>query len=96
MSFREKKSRNPLEFRLARDKDQKDVIVSNISDAENKSQDIFSRFFRRLFSASHFLAYRCPLRQPVSAFISFNVRAEKRFRSACMRVEKAHNVNRNA
>ncbi|MCI0565725.1 hypothetical protein L0Y46_00850 [bacterium] len=40
-SFPRKKKSKSTEFRLARDKDQVEEIVSNISDAERKSQEFF-------------------------------------------------------
>jgi len=41
ISFLRKKKSKSTEFRLARDKDQREEIVSNISDAERKSQEFF-------------------------------------------------------
>ncbi len=41
MSLPRKKKSKSTEFRLARDKDQVEEIVSNISDAERKSQEFF-------------------------------------------------------
>ncbi len=43
-SFSRKKKSKSTEFRLARDKDQVEEIVSNISDAERKSQGFFLPF----------------------------------------------------
>lgn len=57
MFLKKKKVEIRIEFRLARDKDQKDVMVSNISDAGGKSQENFSRFFPGVLQ-HQVLAYR--------------------------------------
>jgi len=61
---REKKSRNPLEFRLARDKDQLEEIVSNISDDDYKSQENFLA----IFVASSSCFYHIPPASSSTAF----------------------------
>jgi hypothetical protein len=48
ISFSRKKKSKSTEFRLARDKDQVEEIVSNISDAERKSQEFFLPFASRI------------------------------------------------
>lgn len=48
MSFSGKKKSKSTEFRLARDKDQIEEIVSNISDAQRKSQEFFLPFVIRI------------------------------------------------
>jgi hypothetical protein len=57
ISFPRKKKSKSTEFRLARDKDQVEEIVSNISDVQRKSQE----FFLPSAIASNFPSYRRPL-----------------------------------
>ena len=74
MFLKKKKVEIRIEFRLARDKDQKDVMVSNISDAGGKSQENFSRFFPDILQ-HQILAYRLVFVH--IQFNSFTIRSRK-------------------